>query len=81
MSLRNSFFRSVFYATSYLFSHVVFAPCAHNAYAGSSFPGLVDALYSVQQLNSKDWELVEKELSVAVFYIQSATNVMTLKSI
>ncbi|XP_078349184.1 putative N-acetylated-alpha-linked acidic dipeptidase isoform X2 [Oculina patagonica] len=61
--------------------HVVFAPSAHNAYAGSSFPGLVDALYSVQLLNVKDWELVKKELSVAAFYIQSATNVMLFESL
>lgn len=63
------------------FSHVVFAPSAHNAYAGSSFPGLVDALYSVQYLDKKDWEQVKEELSVAVFYIQSATNVMRIESI
>ena len=60
---------------------MLFAPSAHNAYAGSSFPGLVDALYTVQQLNKKDWELVKKELSVAVFYIQSATNVMLFESL
>lgn len=61
--------------------HVLFAPSAHNAYAGSSFPGLVDALYSVQYLDDKDWELVKKELSVATFYIQSATNVMLFESL
>jgi len=60
--------------------HVVFAPSAHNAYAGSSFPGLVDALYAVQHLNNNDWEQVKMELSIAVFYIQSATNVMLLES-
>ena len=65
----------------FFFSHVLFAPSAHNAYAGSSFPGLVDALYSVQYLNEKDWELVKKELSVATFYIQSATNVMLSDSL
>lgn len=59
----------------------MFAPSAHNAYAGSSFPGLVDALYSVQYLDNKGWEQVKEELSVAVFYIQSATNVMRIESI
>lgn len=59
---------------------MVFAPSAHNAYAGSSFPGLVDALYAVQRLNNNDWEQVKRELSIAVFYIQSATNVMLLES-
>ena len=65
----------------FFYSHVLFAPSAHNAYAGSSFPGLVDALYSVQYLDDKDWELVKKELSVATFYIQSATNVMLSESL
>ena len=60
---------------------MIFAPSAHNAYAGSSFPGLVDALYEVQRSDEKDWNKVKKELSVVVYYIQAATNVMSLASL
>ena len=69
------------HASFYLYSHVVFAPSAHNLYEGGSFPGLVDALYAVQHSDKKDWDQVKKELSIAVFYIESATNVLLLESI
>ena len=59
---------------------MVLAPSAHNQYAGSSFPGLVDAVYSEQHSKKEDWDLVKGELSTVIFYLESATNVMRLES-
>ena len=57
------------------FRHIVFAPSKHNAYAGSSFPGLVDAMFEIEKASdaAKRWIVVKKQLSLVVFTIQSAT--------
>nr|XP_015205974.1 PREDICTED: putative N-acetylated-alpha-linked acidic dipeptidase [Lepisosteus oculatus] len=60
------------------YRHTIFAPSQHDAYGSSSFPGLTDALFDIE--NDKDqvkrWEAVKKEVSVAAFTIHSAAGVM-----
>ena len=59
----------------------MFAPSTHNAYAGAVFPGIVDALYEIEHSDKKDWEAVKKQLSVVVYRVKVATDVITLASI
>ena len=56
--------------------NVIFAPSAHDSYAGSSFPGLVDTLFEIHKLTGEDFterlEEVKKQFSIVTFHIQSA---------
>ena len=58
------------------FRHVVFAPSAHNAYAGASFPGIVDAMFDIEKATAEEsgprWRLVHKQLAVVTFFIETA---------
>jgi len=55
---------------------VVFAPSVYDSYAGSTFPGVVDGLFELQQLSGGDseaaWRNVEQQLSVVTFLVDSA---------
>lgn len=52
-----------------------------DSYAGSSFPGLSDALTEIKQGHDIDnqWEIVRHHYSVILFAIESATS--TLKDV
>ena len=56
--------------------NVIFAPSAHNSYAGASFPGVVDTLFEIHKLTGEDFakrlEEVKQQLSIVTFHIQSA---------
>ena len=56
--------------------NVIFAPSAHGNYEGSSFPGVVDALFEINKLSGEALtgrlEEVKKQLSVVTFHIKSA---------
>ena len=62
---------------------MVFAPSAHNKYAGMTFPGLVDSLFETQQLSGDTeaaWRQVEEQLSIVTFLIDSATTTLAAPS-
>ncbi|KAK7493452.1 hypothetical protein BaRGS_00015352 [Batillaria attramentaria] len=56
--------------------HLLFAENSNDLYAGSSFPGLVDLLFKIEELQepeySKRWQKVRHHFSVIVNAIQSA---------
>lgn len=56
--------------------HVLFAESSVNAYAGSSFPGLIDSTFEItgSPNESERWEVVKKHYSAIIFAIQSATS-------
>lgn len=56
--------------------HVLFAESSVNAYAGSSFPGLIDSTFEItgSPNESERWEIVKKHYSAIIFAIQSATS-------
>ena len=58
--------------------HMLFAESSVNAYAGSSFPGLVDLLFEINADPdpSSRWEEVKHHFSVIVFTIQSAESTL-----
>jgi len=63
----------------------VFAPSIYNAYAGSTFPSLVDALFDLQQssdLDDSDAALrnVEKQLATVTLLIDTAAASLALPS-
>ncbi|XP_033638801.1 putative N-acetylated-alpha-linked acidic dipeptidase isoform X1 [Asterias rubens] len=57
--------------------HIVFAPSSRDSYASDKFPGIVDSMFDID--NNPDpekWELVKKQLSIAIFTIQSASSIL-----
>ena len=63
----------------FFFRHVVFAPSAHDSYAGSSFPGLIDALFDIEKATTdraERWDLVHQQLAINTYFIEAATNVL-----
>lgn len=51
--------------------HLIFAENSNDAYAGSSFPGLVDLLFEIEKEPAR-WERVRQHFSVILHTIQSA---------
>lgn len=60
------------------YRHVIFAPSLHDAYGSSSFPGLTDALFDIENDpdQARRWEQIKKEVSVITFIIHSAASTM-----
>ncbi|XP_063430342.1 putative N-acetylated-alpha-linked acidic dipeptidase [Mytilus trossulus] len=58
--------------------HVLFAESSVNSYAGSSFPGLVDALFEIEKdpNQTQRWNVVKKHFSVILFTIESAASTL-----
>ncbi|CAG2195783.1 NAALAD [Mytilus edulis] len=58
--------------------HVLFAESSVNSYAGSSFPGLVDALFEIEKdpNQTQRWNVVKKHYSVILFTIESAASTL-----
>ncbi|XP_033103991.1 putative N-acetylated-alpha-linked acidic dipeptidase [Anneissia japonica] len=58
--------------------HVIFSPTLHG---GSSFPGIVDSMYRINEDPDQDqrWEAVREHMAVVAFMIQSAAS--TLKDV
>ncbi|XP_077987706.1 N-acetylated-alpha-linked acidic dipeptidase 2-like [Glandiceps talaboti] len=59
--------------------HVIFAPSSKDMYASAGFPGLIDALFDIDnsQDADKQWKEIEKELSVITFHLYSAATTLT----
>lgn len=58
---------------------MIYAPSMYDSYAGTSFPGIVDAIYEAKK--SGDWNPVKKQISLVVYYIRSATKLLRTDSI
>ena len=63
-------------------SHVVFAPSAHDVYAGVSFPGVSDALWEAERSTGsaqeveKRWGQVRQQVSVITYVIHAAAQTL-----
>lgn len=60
------------------FRHILFAESNTNSYAGSSFPGLIDSLFEIDedQDQAGRWKKVKKHFSVILFTIESAASTL-----
>ncbi|XP_052272880.1 glutamate carboxypeptidase 2-like isoform X2 [Dreissena polymorpha] len=58
--------------------HLLFTESNVNSYAGSSYPGLSDALTNIEQGENvtEQWEVVHRHFAVVVFTLQSAQSVL-----
>ncbi|XP_070538242.1 putative N-acetylated-alpha-linked acidic dipeptidase [Ptychodera flava] len=58
--------------------HVIFAPSSKDVYATAGFPGLIDALFDIDNSPNptKQWREVERELAVITYHLYSAANTM-----
>ena len=58
--------------------HILFAESSVDNYAGSSFPGLTDAMFEIDKAADPGarWKIVEKHYSVILFTIQSAASTL-----
>ena len=73
----HSFVVSVF-SYSLLFRHIVFAPSSKNYYAADAFPGIVDAMYRIDEAPDQDarWDIVRQQMAVTTHAIQSAVSTL-----
>ena len=61
------------------FRHVLFAPSLHNSYAGASFPGLEDLLYSLpanEPVPGDHAKEIEEHLAMLTYYIKRAGDLL-----
>lgn len=60
------------------FRHILLTESSIDAYAGSSFPGLADAMAEINLGNDVDeqWKIVRKHFSVILYTIQSASTTL-----
>ncbi|XP_078512359.1 N-acetylated-alpha-linked acidic dipeptidase 2-like [Lissotriton helveticus] len=60
------------------YRHIIFAPSSQNKYAGQSFPGIYDAMFDIENKadQSKAWEEVRQQISVAAFTVQAAAGTL-----
>eukprot|EP00057_Strongylocentrotus_purpuratus_P011970 XP_011666444.1 PREDICTED: N-acetylated-alpha-linked acidic dipeptidase 2 [Strongylocentrotus purpuratus] len=58
--------------------HLIFAPSSVDSYAGDEFPGVVDALYQIDDDPDQEtrWNNVRKQLAILTFTIQSAASTL-----
>lgn len=60
------------------YRHVLFAPSQHDAYAGATFPGLVDLMFDIEGAPDamERWEGVKRHLAALIFCVKSAATVL-----
>ncbi|XP_065559733.1 putative N-acetylated-alpha-linked acidic dipeptidase [Artemia franciscana] len=59
-------------------NHILFAPSIKDTYASVGFAGLTDLIEAAKESGAaEDWENVKKHLSVIVFMMQEAGNILT----
>ncbi|XP_038076194.1 N-acetylated-alpha-linked acidic dipeptidase 2-like isoform X2 [Patiria miniata] len=58
--------------------HIVFAPSSKNYYAADAFPGIVDAMYRIDEALDQDarWDIVKQQMAVTTHAIQSAVSTL-----
>ncbi|XP_070538244.1 putative N-acetylated-alpha-linked acidic dipeptidase [Ptychodera flava] len=58
--------------------HVIFAPSSKDMYASAGFPGLIDALFDIDNSPDPDkqWKEVEREIAIITYHLYTAANTM-----
>jgi hypothetical protein len=82
MSLERSFLDHAGLPDRPLVKNVLYAPSSFNSYSATTFAGVVDSLFEIEQLTEpterqKRWEQVKKQLSIVTFGIDSAGNALS----
>ncbi|KAK7492612.1 hypothetical protein BaRGS_00016091, partial [Batillaria attramentaria] len=55
--------------------HVMFAPSQFDAYTDSSFPGIVDTMFEIEN-GEGQWEQLKQQVYIATYIIQSAASTL-----
>lgn len=58
---------------------MIYGANAVDKSSGLSFPGVVDSIYDAK--TEKDWNQVKKQLSLLVYYVRSATQIISTQGI
>ena len=60
------------------FRHIVFAPSSNNYYAADAFPGIIDAMFRIDEDPDQKsrWEIVRQQMAVTTHAIQSAVSTL-----
>ncbi|XP_059820584.1 N-acetylated-alpha-linked acidic dipeptidase 2 isoform X1 [Hypanus sabinus] len=60
------------------YRHIIYAPSAHNKYAGIPFPGIYDALFDTAYVPDqyKAWQEVKKQIAIASFTVQASAETL-----
>ncbi|XP_071801954.1 N-acetylated-alpha-linked acidic dipeptidase 2-like [Asterias amurensis] len=58
--------------------HIVFAPSSNNYYAADAFPGIIDAMFRIDEDPDQKsrWEIVRQQMAVTTHAIQSAVSTL-----
>uniref|UniRef100_A0A0B7AYA9 Peptidase M28 domain-containing protein n=1 Tax=Arion vulgaris TaxID=1028688 RepID=A0A0B7AYA9_9EUPU len=72
MLLEKAFLHPEGLPTRPLKKHLIFAENSNDAYAGSSFPGLIDLLFQIEKDDKDQWEKVKQHFHVILNAIQTA---------
>ncbi|XP_072332562.1 N-acetylated-alpha-linked acidic dipeptidase 2 isoform X3 [Scyliorhinus torazame] len=78
MLLERSFIHPMGLPGRPFYRHVIYAPSAHNKYAGESFPGIYDALFDIANAadERKAWQEVKEQIAVASFTVQASAGTL-----
>ncbi|XP_078078919.1 N-acetylated-alpha-linked acidic dipeptidase 2 [Mustelus asterias] len=78
MFLERSFIHPMGLPGRPFYRHIIYAPSAHNKYAGESFPGIYDALFDISNAadERKAWQEVKKQIAVASFTVQASARTL-----
>ncbi|XP_067890082.1 N-acetylated-alpha-linked acidic dipeptidase 2 isoform X2 [Heterodontus francisci] len=78
MLLERSFIHPLGLPGRPFYRHIIYAPSAHNKYAGESFPGIYDALFDIANAadQRKAWQEVKEQIAVASFTVQASAGTL-----
>ncbi|XP_038674799.1 N-acetylated-alpha-linked acidic dipeptidase 2 [Scyliorhinus canicula] len=78
MLLERSFIHPMGLPGRPFYRHIIYAPSAHNKYAGESFPGIYDALFDIANAadERKAWQEVKEQIAVASFTVQASAGTL-----
>ncbi|XP_078401883.1 N-acetylated-alpha-linked acidic dipeptidase 2 [Cetorhinus maximus] len=78
MLLERSFIHPMGLPGRPFYRHIIYAPSAHNKYAGESFPGIYDALFDIANAadERKAWREVKEQIAVASFTVQASAGTL-----
>ncbi|XP_043547477.1 N-acetylated-alpha-linked acidic dipeptidase 2 isoform X1 [Chiloscyllium plagiosum] len=78
MLLERSFIHHMGLPGRPFYRHIIYAPSAHNKYAGESFPGIYDALFDIANAadEHKAWQEVKEQIAIASFTVQASAGTL-----
>ena len=61
-----------------IFRHLVFAPSSKDYYSADAFPGIVDAMFNIDEDPDQvtRWKIVSEQMAMTAFIIQSASSTL-----